>query len=118
MPQDVLRAVYPRFLKLFIRGTRYRATGVTLFAFRGEADLQLDLFDERVESRKRTEVFRAADALERKYGEPVLSLATSLIAEKAPRLGRSEREEAYRERFRIRGTGAKHLPVPVLGEVS
>jgi DNA polymerase-4/DNA polymerase V len=116
MPQDILRAVYPRFLKLYER-ERYRATGVTLFSFRGESDLQLDLWEERVESRKRAEVFRVADRLEEKYGEPVISLATSLVADAVPYLGRSEREEAYRARFRIRGTGAKHLPVPVLGEV-
>lgn len=118
MPHDVLRALRPLFMKTHEPATRYRATGVTLYAFRGEADLQLDVWGERSESRERSSVFSAIDALERKFGEPVVALASSLVAERATGARRIPHEEAYRERFRIRGTGAKHLPLPVLGEVS
>ncbi len=118
IPSDVLRSVRPMFFKLFERGTRYRATGITLFSFRSEEDLQLDLWDERKDARERSSVFLAVDALERKYGEPVVSLASSLLAERVRFSRRIPKEEAYRARFHIPGTGAKHLPLPVLGEVS
>lgn len=118
MPADALRALHPAFLREFSQGTRYRATGVTLFALRGENDLQLDLWEERVASRERSSVFSALDRLEEKYGVPLVMLASSLSARKAAGAARLRHEDAYRERFHIPGTGRKHLPLPVLGDAA
>lgn len=116
MPADTLRALRAAFMREFLPGTRYRATGVTLSAFRSEDDLQLDLWDERAASREKSSIFIALDRLEEKYGEPVVALASSLAARKAAGASRLAHEDAYRDRFRVRGTGKKHLPLPVLGD--
>jgi DNA polymerase-4/DNA polymerase V len=116
MPSDTLAALRAAFMREFAPGTRYRATGVTLYAFRGEDDLQLDLWDERTASRERSAVFLALDRLEEKYGEPLVTLASSLPARRSARAARRAHEDSYRERFRIPGTGRKHLPLPVLGD--
>ncbi|HVX90724.1 MAG TPA: DNA polymerase IV [Candidatus Paceibacterota bacterium] len=118
MPADVLRAVRPAFEKLFESANKYRATGITLYGFRRESELQLDMWNEREASRKRAKVFAAVDALEARYGRAVVELAASIPARDARRQVRSVRDAAYRERFRIPGTGAKHLPLPVLGTTS
>jgi nucleotidyltransferase/DNA polymerase involved in DNA repair len=118
MPADVLSAVRPLFMKLYDPRTRYRATGVTLFSLRRPGELQLDLFDERKEGREKSRVFDAVDALARRYGCQVVSLASSLPARESRRRLQSTRDAAYRDRFRIPGTGVKHLPIPVLGTVS
>ncbi len=118
MPLDVLRAVRPAFLKLFEPANRYRATGITLYALRREDQIQLDVFGEREELRKRASVFAALDRLEDRYGAPVVQLASSLPAREARRKVRSARDAQYRDRFRIPGTGYKHLPLPVLGTAS
>ena len=115
MPADVLRSVRPAFLKLFEPAQRYRATGITLYALRREDELQLDMWDVRTESRKRAKVFAAVDALEARYGKPVVELASSMPAKDARKKARSAHDGEYRDRFRIPGTGVKHLPLPVLG---
>ncbi|HVW71805.1 MAG TPA: hypothetical protein VHB93_01480, partial [Candidatus Paceibacterota bacterium] len=66
----------------------------------------------------RAKVFAAVDALEARYGAPVVQLASSLPAKEARKRVRSARDAAYRDQFRIPGTGHKHLPLPVLGTAS
>ncbi len=110
-PHDILRALRPAFLKAYQSGTKYRASGVTLFSFRGEHDLQLDLWDERKESRLVSSVFAATDSLASRYGKAVVSLGSSFLAKNRSGI------DPYLARFHIPHTGAKHLPIPVLGEV-
>lgn len=117
-PTDVLKALRPAFLKAYERGVRYRATGVTLFAFRGEHDLQLDMWGGGEQSRQTSKIFASLDRLAEKYGESVVSLGSSFMAAQRAAGRHIPGEDAYRERFRIPGTGRKHLPLPVLGSVS
>jgi len=116
-PTDVLKALRPAFLKAYEKGVRYRATGVTLLAFRGERDLQLDVWGKSEETRKTSAVFASLDRLAEKYGESVVSLGSSFLAAQHSASRHIPSEDEYRERFRIPGTGRKHLPLPVLGSV-
>ncbi len=115
VPQDVLRALRKPFAEAYQQGVRYRATGTTLFAFRTEDSLQLDLWDKQQEVRKASRVFEAADRLAGRYGRQVVSLASSM---RGGRGSRTQEEIEYQDRFRIKGTGAKRLPIPVLGEAT
>ncbi len=115
VPQDVLRALREPFLKQYQNGIRYRASGVTLFAFRSEDSLQLDLWDRQQEVRKTSRVYEATDRLAKKYGRQVVSLASSMRGRGS---SRTAEEIAYQNRFQIPGTGSKHLPLPVLGETT
>ena len=117
-PIDVLKALRPAFLKAHEKGVRYRATGVTLFAFREESDLQLDMWGTGEKARQTSKVFASLDRLAEKYGESVVSLGSSFLAAERSASRRIPSEDEYRDRFQVPGTGRKHLPLPVLGSVS
>jgi DNA polymerase-4/DNA polymerase V len=117
IPTDVLAALRKPFLKAYARDERYRATGVTLFAFRAEGDLQLDFWGANDERERKSAVFEALDRLAEEYGEPVVELGSSFMAREARKARRIPAEGAYADQFRVPGTGRKHLPLPVLGSV-
>ncbi len=115
-PFDIVPEARALFEKIFDPERLYRATGVTLSGLMPALMRQDDFFGSSVAMRGESEVFRAVDRVNKRYGRSVIRLASS---EKA--FVREERadaaEEALRHPFAPRGSN-RRLSVPYLGEVS
>jgi DNA polymerase-4/DNA polymerase V len=100
--------------RLIVPGFEYRATGVTLYDFRGRDALQLDFWDGATRSARFAKVYAALDKLTYKYGTPLVQLASSA---KAADYSRARTEKLITPRPRVEGIGTKRLPLPLIGEV-
>jgi len=121
-PHELLIALQPSFLKVFRKGTRYRATGVTLVGLQESGEGQLDLFSEPGKQEGVTRLFERVDELTDRYGRGTIYLASSMNAVAAGKkagagssIGSTSKTRAHalfdgKERKKI-------FPLPFLGEV-
>lgn len=80
IPHEMITAVRPVFDKIFVRGERYRATGVNLWDMAGEEWQQTDIFGGQAHSLKMRTLYEQIDRVEARFGKHVISLASSLPA--------------------------------------
>ncbi len=115
-PQELLRAVRPRFDVLFVPRLQYRATGITLHGLRSRKIRTVSLFGDSAHLEKASGVTRAIDRLAEKFGRGVVFLGSSLRA-----LRHDAREDARLHaghgRIRMSTEQRKHFDVIYLGEV-
>jgi nucleotidyltransferase/DNA polymerase involved in DNA repair len=109
-PSVLIALAWPMFKQMFDPARRYRATGVSLYAFVSEGSMGEDLFGGAEKDRARARVFAAADRLNRIYGRGLVHIASSLAA-----LKREEKDDRSLP-FMPRGV-FRRLVVPYLGEV-
>ena len=99
-PQDILPPVLEAFPKIFRKGRRYRATGITLFGLQDAREVQLDLFHTEAKHNRLTELYKKVDELTLRYGKGLVYLGSSAMTNAPERNAR------------------RRLPLPYLGEVS
>lgn len=118
-PQEIIRAVYPFYEKLFLSRTQYRATGITLHKLTQEHNLQLDLFGAATQNLKAEGIFKSIDTLSQRFGKHTIFLGSSLKAmDKGSHVGaRAEKVERVENIFKGE-TARKRLGVPSWGEIS
>lgn len=118
VPQDILREVTRYYPQVFKKGTRYRATGITLNKLVPDDSLQLDLFGAVNQSTGIKQVFDSVDAISERYGKHTLFLGSSF---KAMTYAQHENERGeVPERMRTLFVGEnsrKRLAIPFMGEV-
>jgi len=116
-PRAVLAQIEPLFRGLFRPGTPYRATGVSIRHFVTEDSQTRDLFGESLALGKEAEVFKAFDALNRRFGRGTVALASSMKASSHKDPDR-RKKNAKREYVPMpRGREKKSLNMPYLGKV-
>ena len=115
-PQEVLRALRPRFDKIFIPKLQYRATGVTLFGLRSREKRTVSLFEDSVQLQKVSEVTRVVDVLAHKFGRGVVFLGSSLRAQQHD-LQEDARNRAGQSHIMPSRLDRKHFELIFLGEV-
>ena len=118
VPQDILREVTQYYPQVFKRGTRYRATGITLNKLAPDDSVQLDLFGSVRKSEGMKQVFDSVDAMSERYGKHTLFLGSSF---KAMTYAQHENERGeVPERMKTLFVGEnsrKRLSIPYMGEV-
>lgn len=118
VPQDMLKAIAPHFSVAFKKGTRYRATGITLAKLQKDTPAQLDIFGAVEKTQGVRQVLASVDKVSAKYGKHSVFLGSSF---KAMRFGAhlGERGDmAKRTRILFKGeTPRRRLAIPCLGEV-
>ena len=119
VPQDILREVSRFFSRVFDKEKLYRATGITLMKLRPASEVQLDLFGKVKESEGLKLVFGGIDAISKRYGKHAVFLGSSLKAVQfSVHLGaRGDIPERWKHLFKGE-TARRHLPLPLLGDVS
>ncbi|MDB5266304.1 MAG: polymerase [Parcubacteria group bacterium] len=113
-PNDILKEIIRTFDEVFVSGIPYRATGVTLAGLVDDAHVQTDLFGASTRVDKWSEVFKAADKVDRRYGSNTIILGSSLQSGKFKNLrgsGQNRNPNALKH-FR------KRFNIPFMGEVS
>ena len=113
MPNEIITALKPHFDAVFRPDVLYRATGITLYTLVEEEAATLDLFGTSVAAAS-SEVFKAVDQLNRKYGRRTVYLGSSLTA-LAARADTGSREKHTRVQM-PRAINTKTLDVPFLGK--
>ncbi len=107
---EVLREAGKLFDSIYKNKTRYRSSGVTLHGLIPEIEKQEDLFGASIAATKKNEVFKTIDKMNKKYGKPLIHVASS------SRAILKEMSEDTVEPFMPKGF-VKRLSVPYLGEV-
>ena len=79
-PHEILAAMQPHFLKVFRKGTEYRASGVTLFGLHDAKEVQLDLFRSKENADGVARIFEKVDVLNDRYGRNAIYLGSSMNA--------------------------------------
>jgi nucleotidyltransferase/DNA polymerase involved in DNA repair len=119
IPQDVLREVRRVFPSVFVKGVRYRATGVTLVNLHENATPQLDLFGAVEVTTKLQKVYESLDHISERFGKHAVFLGSSFLAMNFSAHAGDRGDVALRTRALFKGeTARKRLNVPWLGEVS
>ena len=118
-PVDIIREIRTHYLKVYKKGTLYRATGITLINLIEEGTAQLDIFGSVDKSEAVRRVFDSTDALAKRYGKHVLFLGSSYKAMKfSSHLG-ERGDVSQRTTTLFRGESKRRrLAIPMLGEVS
>lgn len=117
-PQEVIRLSREPFERVFMKGTEYRATGVTFTDLSGDRNFQPDLFGASVEALKLTEVFKEIDKVEAKFGKHTVFLGSSMRAHVARQHESDRGLPAARKHALFKGeTSRQRLNIPMLGEV-
>lgn len=81
-PTTVLKAIRASFNLLYEPSILYRASGVTLSQLTTSKNAQNDLFGEVVKNDKNDEIFKVVDKLEKRFGNNIIQLSSSLNASK------------------------------------
>lgn len=117
-PLEIMREVERYFPQVFRKGTRYRATGITLINLAEAGTTQLDLFGAVKKSEALERVFESTDALAERYGKHVVFLGSSFKAMKfSAHLG-ERGDAATRTTQLFKGESKRRrLAIPMLGEV-
>ena len=121
-PHELLEALKPYFLKVYQKGTRYRATGITLLGLHEAKAVQLDLFADPAREKAVATLFEKMDALTERYGRYAVYLGSSMQAIEA---GRNAAKgsgiggaSTARARALFQGSHREKIfPLPFLGEV-
>lgn len=124
IPNDILAAVREQFLRVFKKGTQYRATGIVLMKLQDANKTQLDLFGSVLKTEAAKSVYESLDEICAKYGKHAVFLGSSFHAMKPERskimnhapIAREEKPARYRELFKGE-TERRRLAIPTLGEV-
>ncbi len=125
IPSEILSAVREYFLKVFKKGTLYRATGIVLMKLQDANNTQLDLFGSVLKTEAAKSVYASLDEICGKYGKHAVFLGSSFhamapqlskVAHHAP-IAREEKPQRHRELFRGE-TARRRLGVASLGEVN
>lgn len=114
-PPEMLKAIRTRFNEVYAEGIPYRASGVTLRCLRNENAVTPDLFGAYAESQEREGVFRAQDAVNKKYGRNTIYLGSSMQALVRPEAG--YRTKVAKGFVAASKDGKKSLDIPYLGIV-
>jgi DNA polymerase-4/DNA polymerase V len=115
-PQEVLRALRPRFDALFVNALVYRATGVTMFGLRSREVHTVSLFGQSSTLEKASVVTQTVDALAHKFGRNMVFLGSSLRAH-AHDMREDARNQKGQSATSPRGVNRKHFELIFLGEV-
>ena len=122
-PHEILTALEVNFPKVFVSGTQYRATGITLTGLYEVREVQLDLFRDPEHDKGVARLFEKVDELTDRYGRHSIYLGSSmraLEAGKVAALGRgigSVSEKRHDALFKAKER-KKIFPLPFLGEVT
>jgi DNA polymerase-4/DNA polymerase V len=125
IPNDILSAVRTQFLRVFKRGTQYRATGIVLMKLQDANKTQLDLFGSVLKTEAAKSVYESLDEIAAKYGKHAIFLGSSFhamkpqmskVANHSP-IAREEKPARHRELFKGE-TARRRLGVASLGEVN
>ncbi|HEU5114590.1 MAG TPA: DNA polymerase IV [Candidatus Paceibacterota bacterium] len=113
-PAEIIPEARKLFDRIFVPGTLYRATGVTLLGLIREDACQDDLFGASRDSRAVSGIFKAVDRVNRRYGRNVVRLASSERA--FAREEREEKREAKKRSEFLPNGFSRRLSVPYLGD--
>ena len=124
IPSDILSAVRAQFLRVYKKGTQYRATGIVLMKLQDANKTQLDLFGSVLKTEAAKSVYDSLDEIAAKYGKHAVFLGSSFHAMKPQRskvanhapIAREEKPARHRELFRGE-TERRRLGVASLGSV-
>jgi DNA polymerase-4/DNA polymerase V len=125
IPNDILSAVRTQFLRVFKRGTQYRATGIVLMKLQDANKTQLDLFGSVLKTEAAKSEYESLDEIAAKYGKHAIFLGSSFhamkpqmskVANHSP-IAREEKPARHRELFKGE-TARRRLGVASLGEVN
>ncbi|MEK7602048.1 MAG: DNA polymerase IV [Patescibacteria group bacterium] len=122
-PHELIEALKPSFLKVFRKGTTYRATGITLTGLHEAREVQLDLFSDPGKVEGTARIFENVDTLNERYGRHSVYLGSSMKAIEAGKAAAGGRGMGSMSKKRSDAlfTGKereKIFPLPYLGEVS
>jgi DNA polymerase-4/DNA polymerase V len=122
-PDELVTALQPHFLKVFRKGTRYRASGVTLTGLHEAKETQLDLFTDPSVAEGVARVFEKVDELNDRYGRGAVYLGSSMKAIAAGKVAAQGRGVGSASQKRgdalFNGKERKMIfPLPYLGEVT
>jgi DNA polymerase-4/DNA polymerase V len=81
-PTTVLNAIRGSFNFLYDPSIEYRSSGITLSELTPSRNTQNDLFGEVVKNDKKNELFKVVDKLEKRFGNNIIQLSSSLNASK------------------------------------
>ncbi len=121
-PHELLAALEPNFQNVFQKGTRYRATGVTLTGLHESKESQPDLFTNPKKAAGVVRLFEKVDELTDRYGQGSIYLGSSMKATRAGVIasrghsigsGSQKRRDAL---FQAEDR-KKIFPLPYLGDV-
>jgi DNA polymerase-4/DNA polymerase V len=108
-PIDILDSILPLFDAVFVKGLRYRATGVTLSYLRPSDKCEQDLFGVQKQTQLRGKLMDTFDKIRNLYGTRSIFLGASMHA-----MTRKEQRNVAGE-----ATAYEYnLPVPFMGEVA
>jgi DNA polymerase-4 len=119
-PQEILRAIRPRFEALYVSRLLYRTAGVTLFRLRSRDVRTPSLFGDTPRLVASVAVTEAVDRLSHRFGRGIISLGSSI------RATRHDEKEYIRARIghaatapqvKDREVHRKHFDLIFLGEV-
>jgi DNA polymerase-4/DNA polymerase V len=121
IPREILEVTRANLDRVFIRGERYRSTGIVLGKLISGECSQPDLFGGTVKADAMKMVYREIDKVDAKYGKHTVFLGSSFLAIQNPahedETGRGD--TVARMKNLLRGeTARRHLGIPMLGEVN
>jgi DNA polymerase-4/DNA polymerase V len=119
-PEDILKAVSAHFHEVYLPGTLYRASGITLRKMSNANNIQSDLFGQTSEIESFSKVYEKIDELSRRYGKHAVFLGSSLKAMHATESrtsGDYSRNRSGYGQYETGRNGCKHLAIPIMGEV-
>lgn len=108
-PSDILRALRQSYYEIFDPKESYRATGITVYELIPEYRIKQDLFGFQESATSRGLHFQIYDAIQDKYGNGTISLASSMKS-----ILKRKREQEDRN---SRDSYIWRLPLPYMGEV-
>jgi DNA polymerase-4/DNA polymerase V len=117
---EILRCADAIFNTIWTSGERYRSTGVVLTHLADCTVTQPDLFGVSVEIERTAEMYRAIDAIRRKYGKHTIFLGSSFLAHQQKQHEGERGDAPERTRQLLKGeTKRKRLGIPMfLGKMT
>lgn len=108
-PLDIAETVAHIAQNMFIPGTKYRTTGVTLYGLQQTSDVQTDLFGMQTEVFKTGTIMHTVDAIRKRYGKGSISTLGTLASIHERTARSTERESSH--------TYISGLPYAYLGDI-
>lgn len=117
VPQAILEAIVESFNKIYVPNTLYRATGIVLEKLVENSNIQMDLFNNNLNTEKEKVIYDYVDTISHKFGKHAIFLGSSFKAMvNNSHLGeRGERAERKTDLFKGE-TSRRRLNIPMLGE--
>ena len=115
-PADILKEILNVFDRIYAPHTLYRATGVRLGGLVEDTAVQTDLFGGSNRSEAWSEVFKAADRIDQRFGTNTISLGSSLRSIKGQNQSKSSKIKKASNPDKRKGF-KKRFQIPFMGEV-